>query len=187
MLTDTELSSTDLELLEKTVQRLTTDLIRIADRRVVLEVQKSGMRHNPLPGPDQPHLSFRLSWQIQGRSGFGSLLLPLAETMVLCGAFEGLEEDQLLECYQSDDPSVRAKLSVLELGSFFAGACDAVTRELGLDGRVWFDGCQGVRPDRAPTFPRGEDDPMVAAALSCSVAAFDNFVGWLMMPVEAAA
>ena len=175
-------TSHDLEMVSEILTRATNDLFTVVDREIeVTDLQTERVTKREA-GPEEIHISFRLSISYAGVHSQGVFLLPLPEAMALAAYLMMVPEEDVAT-FRDTQPDEVMKDAMLEISSFLAGSCDAVLRSWFPDGcAVRPDGCQGVRPDVRPAFDYVEGDELILGRATVRIGAYAPFQMLVMLP-----
>ena len=134
-------------------------------------------------GADLIHISFKLALSRGEERGHGCLLVPLPEAITLAGHLLMEPESVIAEARERSELEPELMEAMQDLGSFIGGAAEEVFRELGSeDVSVRSEGCQGVRPDCAPSFPYEEGDDLIVGRAQARINESPAFEMLLMLP-----
>ena len=171
------------ELAESILARMAADVSMIVDREISIEgVQVE--RHTQRPaGKGRVHISFKLSFELDGEVWQGCLLVPLPDAITLAAYMMMLPDESVRGERERTELDGPFKEALLEVGKFLAGACDSVLRRALSEGcSTRSEGCQGVRADVRPALAYREGQPLLVARARARVHDFEPFEVILVLP-----
>ncbi len=165
------------------LNRIASDVSIVADVPIQLSGVEVTTEDDRPTGDEVVHISFRLTFQEEGRTSQGCLLMPLSDAQVLAGGLMMQPPTRLDEARKSDELAPAAKEAVMELGTFFAGAAESALRDLGhVLVQVQHQGCQGVRADVRPRLDFTDDATFLVGRCKAQLSEYDAQVWVMVLP-----
>ena len=175
---------TDLELIENIFERISADLGTIIDREFKISSATVERANKRVEGRSKIHISFKLCFKSEEGSQHGCALIPLPDAISLAAYLMMVPDDAVKTHRSTTNLDRSTKDAMLEVGNFIGGASDAVTRSWFTDNvSVRSEGCQGVRANVRPAFPRTEGEELIVGRATAQIHDFPEFEIILMLPV----
>ena len=175
---------TDLELVENMLERISADLGMIIDREFKISSATVERADKRAEGRSKIHISFKLCFKSKGESLHGCALMPLPDAISLAAYLMMVPDDAVKTHRSTTNLDRSTKDAMLEVGNFVGGATDAVVRSWFSDKiSVRSQGCQGVRANVRPAFPRTEGEELILGRATARIHDFPEFEIILMLPV----
>ncbi|TDJ66564.1 MAG: hypothetical protein E2O39_16315 [Planctomycetota bacterium] len=176
-------TTTDLELVEEILHRVTSDLSMITDRAITTTAIEARRRHQRPAGAGVIHISFKLAVGTTTRSAQGCLLVPLPEAIAIA-SYLMMVPEELVAAKRAEvtlDSSMKDALQ--EVGTFIATAANTAVQALGLEQvSIRSEGCQGVRPDVRPALEYVEGDELLVGEATAELDTYPAFKMLLILP-----
>ncbi len=181
-----ECTPEQVECVEEIFQRIASDLSMIADREITIGEIETTIETTRPAGRSKIHISFRLGFKGPAGTEHGCLLVPLPDAISLACCLMMVPADVVKSNRGLKTLDSTTKDAMLEVGNFICGATDSALRALGKEnGKVSFEGCQGVKANVRPALVYREGDPLVVGRAKVALAEFPEDTMLLLVPVKA--
>jgi hypothetical protein len=171
------------EMARYVLDRVVEDLGLLLDRPLALETVAVERSAHKVAGERLIHIAFKLAVTVGGVAHHGALLVPLPDAIGFACYLMMIPDDVVATRRKQKELDRSTKDAMVEVGNLIGGSVDGALRELtdkGASARS--EGCQGVKPYKAPGFPRVEGTDLLVARARAKLHTYPPFDLLLMLP-----
>ena len=173
----------DTEVMRFVLDKVVEDLGLLLDRPLALESVAVARSEHKVAGERLIHIAFKLAVTVSGVGHHGALLVPLPDAISFACYLMMIPDDVVATRRKLKELDRSTKDAMVEVGNLIGGSVDAALRELtNKVASARSEGCQGLRPYKAPGFPRVAGAGLLVARAKAKLHTYAPFELLMMLP-----